>query len=159
MKRYAGWFVVLAGVGLLAGCVERRYVITSDPPNAIVLENGRQVGATPADGAFVYYGNYHFTLIHDGYETLQVDQPIPTPWYQYVPIDFFVENLVPWRIKDVRRFHYQLQPLQAARTDQAVQRAQQLRERAATIGPPPGSGPPPAPPPDVSILPPTNPVP
>ena len=35
------------------------------------------------DDHFVYYGNYHFTLIKDGYETLQVDQDIPAPFYEY----------------------------------------------------------------------------
>ena len=50
-----------------------------------VLENGRDIGASPADQHFIYYGNYHFTIIANGYETLQVDQCIPRPWYQYFP--------------------------------------------------------------------------
>jgi hypothetical protein len=147
MKRNAGWFLLLAGAGLLTGCVERRYVITSDPPGAIVYENGKPVGPTPADGSFVYHGNYRFTLVHDGFEPLQVDQPIPLPWYEYPPIDFVAENLIPWRIKNVHRFHYQLPPLQAVPSDQLTNRAQQLRDRAATIGAPPGSPPPSAVPP------------
>jgi hypothetical protein len=166
MKRWAGWFAGLASLGLLAGCVERRYVITSDPPGAIVLENGRPIGATPVDGSFVYYGTYHFTLVRDGHETLQVDQPISTPWYEIAPLDFVTENLIPWRIRDVRRFHYQLPPLQTVRSDQVLDRGQQLRQRAAGIGqppsPPPQSQPeppalpqlqPPIPPPDPPGLP------
>jgi hypothetical protein len=144
------WLLATAvNAGLLSGCVERRYVVTSDPPGAIVLRNNEQIGATPVDDHFVYYGNYHFTLIKDGYQTLQVDQEICAPWYQYIPLDFFSENLVPWRVVDVRRFHYQLQPLQAVNSDDLLNRAQALRNRGqsiATSAPPPPAGPLPPPP-------------
>lgn len=137
MKRWTFWLVILASAAVSAGCVERRYVITSDPPGAVVLENGRPLGATPVDGSFVYPGNYHFTLIRDGMETLQVDQPIPARWFDYFPLDFIAENMIPWRIKDVHRFHYPLPPQQAVRSDQVLNRAQQLRDRAAGIVSPP----------------------
>src|SRR5581483_5232398 len=58
------WLCVAAlCAGALTGCVERRYVITSDPPGAIVYCNGRQIGATPVDDHFIYYGKYDFTLV------------------------------------------------------------------------------------------------
>lgn len=149
MNRCACGCAVLLAAGLLSGCVERRYVITSDPPGAVVFENGKPIGATPVDGSFVYYGNYHFTLQRDGCDTLQVDQHIPTPWYEWFPIEFFSENVIPWRIKDVRRFHYALPPQKTVRSDEAVKRAQELRERAAAIGEPAKAptGPTPQPPP------------
>lgn len=147
MRRSAWFCSVAVGVGLLNGCVERRYVITSDPPGAVVLRNGQPIGAAPADDHFVYYGNYHITLVKEGYETLQVDQEIPTPWYEYFPLDFFSENLVPWPIQDVRRFHYKLEPRQMPRPDQLLNDAQNLRNRghslavpapeAAVVPPPP----------------------
>src|SRR5262245_19788812 len=65
------------------GCVERRFVIESDPPGAVVFVNGQPLGSTPVDGHFIYYGNYDFSLVEDGYETLHVDQRIRAPWYQY----------------------------------------------------------------------------
>jgi hypothetical protein len=127
---------VAVGVGSLAGCVERRYVITSDPPGAVVLRNGQPIGATPVDDYFVYYGTYNFTLLKEGYETLQVEQEIPTPWYECFPLDFFSENLVPHPIQDVRRFHYTLEPRQAVRTDQLLNDAQNLRNRGQSLGAP-----------------------
>src|SRR6516162_194597 len=130
MNWRSAWLLGIAlGASSFSGCVERRYVVTSDPPGAIVLRNNEQIGATPADDHFVYYGDYHFTLIKDGYQTLQVDQEIKTPWYQYIPLDFVSENLVPWRIVDVRRFHYRLEPLQTVSTDDLLNRAQALRNR------------------------------
>jgi len=143
MTRSACGMSLLLAVGLLAGCVERKYVITSDPPGAVVLRNGAYLGATPVDDHFVYYGKYHYTLIKEGYETLQVEQPIPAPWYEWPGIDFLSENAWPFTVKDTRRFHYQLMPLQLPRTDEVMDRANQLRDRGQLLGPLPGTDPPP----------------
>jgi hypothetical protein len=120
----------------VSGCVERRFVVTSDPPGAVVLRNYQPIGSAPADDHFLYYGNYHFTLIKDGYQTLQVDQDVPAPWYQYFPLDFVAENLLPWRIEDVRRFHFKLEPLQMPNPEEVLDRGQAIRQRGKTIGAP-----------------------
>jgi hypothetical protein len=149
MGRSARWLGVVLGAGLAAGCVERRFVVYSDPPGAVVLRNGRPLGATPADEDFVYYGKYHFMLIHEGYETLNVDQNIPAPWYEYPPLDFIAENLVPWKIIDRREFHYQLPPRQIPNTTDLLNQAGGLRQRGKDLLPPPAdtpnAGPTPAP--------------
>jgi hypothetical protein len=140
MRAHTGALAAVAlAAGLLTGCVERKYVITSDPPGALVLRNGQPIGVTPVDDHFIYYGNYKFTLIKDGYQTLQVDQEITTPWYQYFPIDFASENLVPCQISDMRRFHYVMEPVQAPQTDQLLQQAGNLRNRGRSLQPPPGT--------------------
>lgn len=135
MRRF-GWLLGVAScVSLLAGCVDRRFVVTSDPPGALVLRNYQPIGAAPADDHFVYYGKYHFTLIKDGCQTMQVDQEVPAPWYEYVGLDFLSENLWPWKIEDVRRFHYKLEPLPAVRSDQLLQDAEILRDRGRAVQP------------------------
>jgi hypothetical protein len=133
MRRFA--CVLALGVGL-SGCVERRYVVTSDPPGAVVLRNNQPIGQTPADDHFLFYGTYHFTLIKDGYQTLKADQEVPAPWYEYFPLDFISENLIPWWIEDVRRFHYQLVPLQTPNPDDLLNRGQAARERGRAVGAP-----------------------
>jgi hypothetical protein len=136
MTRKALGYGVLIGAALLTGCVDRRFVIETDPPGAVVLRNGKPLGGpSPSDDQFDFYGIYHFTIFKDGYETLQVDQNIPSPWYEYPGIDFFSENVWPWTIRDVRRLRYQLQPLQQANVQQIGQQGQELRARAATIQP------------------------
>jgi hypothetical protein len=129
----ATWIFVALAAMCAAGCVERRYVIESDPPGALVLVNGRPLGTTPADGHFVYYGNYTFTLIKDGYETLHVDQNIRSPWYQIPPIDFVSENLYPGKLEDVRRFRYAMQPAMQVNTQELLQQAGSLRQRGQAI--------------------------
>lgn len=119
---------------LAAGCVERRFVIESDPPGALVLMNGQPLGATPVDGHFIYYGTYNFTLIKDGYETLQVEECFRTPWYQYFPLDFVSENLYPGKIEDVRRpLTYKLAPKMQPRTDALLGQAEQLRAKGRAL--------------------------
>jgi hypothetical protein len=162
--RHAAWFLgVTVAAATATGCVERRYVIYTDPPGAIVLRNGQPLGASPVDDYFTYYGNYHFTIIKDGYETLQVDQCIRAPWYEVWPLDFVSENLIPWSILDRREFHYKLERKQMPNTDELLREAQNLRNRGISLGggsaaapvpvpaPPPGTLPPPpvtpAPPP------------
>lgn len=129
-------FVSLIALTLLSGCVERRYVIESDPPGALVLVNGRPIGATPVDGHFLYYGKYNFTLIKDGYETLQVEECFRPPWYQYFPLDFLSENIYPGNIEDTRRPKiYQLSPRLQPRTDVLFGQAEQLRSKGRALQP------------------------
>lgn len=125
--------MIVATLPLATGCVERRFVIESDPPGALVLVNGQPLGSSPADGHFVYYGNYTFTLIKDGFETLHVDQMIRSPWYQIPPLDFISENLYPGKLEDVRRFRYALQPAAQVNTQQLLQQAEALRGRGQQI--------------------------
>jgi hypothetical protein len=125
--------LALALVCGFSGCVERRYVIETDPPGALVLVNGQPLGTTPVDGYFVYYGNYTFTLIKDGYQTQQVNQKIAAPWFEIPPLDFATENLYPGKIEDVRRFRYCLEPLVQVRTDELLQKAEEMRNRGRAI--------------------------
>lgn len=144
--RRSAWFALLAlSAGFTSGCVERRFVVNSDPPGALVLRNGKPIGAAPADDHFVYYGNYEFTLIKDGYETLKTKECIRPPWYQWFPLDFVSEVIVPFQLEDVHRFNYTMTPLQAVRPDEQMNRAQVLRQKGKTIGTPPPASPPPAP--------------
>lgn len=134
--RLGAWILVIAGgCGLVTGCVERRFVITTDPPGAIVHdEKGMAIGAAPADRRFTYYGKYTFTLVKDGYQTQRVEENIKPPWYQWFLIDFFTENLVPYPFRDIRRIHVPLQPAQMVPPEQVLQQAQQLRQRGQGIG-------------------------
>jgi hypothetical protein len=110
--------------------------ILSDPPGAIVWVNGREVGATPVDvpsDMFIYYGDYDITLVMDGFEPLKVRQAVPSPWYEYFPIDFFSENVVPWHTKDHRVFTYQLAPARIVPREELLRNANLQRSRGQGI--------------------------
>lgn len=117
----------------LAGCVERRFLIESDPPGAFVYQNGQFLGATPVDVPFLYYGKYDFLLVKEGFETLKVSTRVTPPWYERPGFDFLSENLSPFHVQDVRPVSYQLQPMAQTNTVELMNQAGELRERGRAI--------------------------
>jgi hypothetical protein len=152
MRRNAGLFGAVLTALLSGGCVERAFVVESNPPGAFVWVNNQPLTATPADGTWVYYGKYHFTLEKEGYETLHVEQEIDPPWYAYFPLDFFFESIWPCKLEDRRRFRYDLVPLRVPNTEDVLRRAEDLRNHGRSLRPegeapaPPPAEPEPAPP-------------
>ena len=140
---------LLAAGGLLTGCVERRFVITTEPAGAVVFdEKGLPLGAAPTDKPFVYYGEYQFTVVADGYETQVVREKVRPPFYEWFLLDFFSENVLPWPIKDRRVFQYHLEPRRVVNPKQLLEEAQNMRNRGRSLGVPAVPEPiPPAPPP------------
>ncbi len=129
---------ILLSMLVVVGCVERRMTIVTDPPGAAVIVNGKEIGAAPVDvpsKMFTYYGDYEITLLRDGYEPALIRQSVPAPWYQWWPLDFVSENLIPWHIHDRRVFTYQLQPALVIPAENLLERASLQRERARAIVP------------------------
>jgi hypothetical protein len=119
------------------GCVERRFVITSEPYGAVVYDwSDAPVGATPADKQFEYFGTYRFKLIKDGYQTKIVEEPIKAPWYQWPGLDFFSENVIPFTIRDIRRLHYKLDPIEPVPVERVRSEGELMRERGKAVGTP-----------------------
>lgn len=119
--------LALIGLMLLPGCVRRRLMVRSNPPGAMVYVDNQLIGTTPCATSFVYYGTREIRLVKAGYETYKVNQPIPAPWYQIPPLDFFSENLVPRQIQDFRTVTYDLKPQTIVPTEQLLGRAEELR--------------------------------
>lgn len=126
--------LLLVLLGGLSGCVQRRMMIRSNPPGALVYVDDYPIGTTPIATDFLYYGQRKIRLVKDGYETLTVMQSVPSPWYEIPPVDFVAENLVPGEIRDHRTFSYQLVPQTIAPTDQLLSRAESLRRGVVPAG-------------------------
>lgn len=132
-RRSLFWLAAaLLAVGLGSGCVSRRMMVYSDPPGALVVLEGREIGYTPCAVDFLYYGTRELTLIKDGYETKQVMQKVPAPWYQWPVIEFFADNFALHSITDRQAFHYQLEPRRVMLNEDILNRAEQLRSEALT---------------------------
>jgi len=128
-----GLVVVIVCAAMSSGCVQRRMTIRSNPPGALVYVDDYQLGATPVSHDFVYYGTRKIRLVKDGYETLTVRQPFPLPWYQYFPLDFVSENLIPWEIRDERVVDLAMQPAASTPPESVVSRAEQARLAAGSM--------------------------
>jgi hypothetical protein len=125
-----------AWLGSLAGCVERRYTIRTNPPGALVIVNGEEIGPTPVSKSFVYYGDREITMMLDGFETRTVVEPINAPWWDNYLTEFFSENLIPYTFRDEREFCYQLGPSVIPDKNDLVARAESLRAVGAAPPPP-----------------------
>lgn len=95
-----------------------------------MLLDDKEVGYTPVAVDFTHYGTRKLTLIKGGYETLNVLQKIPAPWYQWPGVDFFSDNLLPVQVTDRQRLTYHLQPKMIVPTNDLEQRGEQLRSEA-----------------------------
>lgn len=117
-------------LGLCAGCVERRLTITSEPSNALVYMNGKEIGRTPIETDFLWYGNYDVQVRKEGYQTLKTHSRISAPWWQWVPIDLLAE-LMPWHPTDQQLLHYTLNPAAASDTpvEALIDRATEMKSR------------------------------
>ena len=142
MKRNRLWLLILAMVVSLSGCVERKFVIDSKPRGAKVYVNHVEVGTTPVDYAFLYYGTYNITLEMDGLQTETFKQRVAAPYYAYPPIDFLAEHVWPGKIRDIRRLNYELKPVFQPSTGELLQEAQDLRERGKSLPEPQNPAPP-----------------
>jgi hypothetical protein len=129
------------GLLLLTGCsqnMHRRMTIKSDPPGALVLMEGEEVGYTPVAIDFNHYGTREITLIKDGYETVTAMQKVRSPWYQKVPLDVVADNFSPVRIKDNTEYTFTLNRQEIVSNDQLLQRANGLRSQSQVLPKSPG---------------------
>jgi PEGA domain len=121
-----------SGVLALGGCnsVYRRVLVRSDPPGARVLLDGQEVGYTPVGIPFTWYGTRQLTLIKPGFETRTECVTVSSPWYEFVPIDFVSDNLLPYHVADRHEINWQLRPQTVVPLEQLEERAESLRSEA-----------------------------
>jgi hypothetical protein len=81
----------------------------------------------------IYYGERKIRIVKDGYETKTVIQPMPPPWYEVPPLDFFSENVVPGTLHDYRTLDFQLQPQCVVPKEDLLARAENLRRGTQTV--------------------------
>lgn len=128
--RFLAPLVALALLSL-PGCVERRMKITTKPEGATVVVNDEEVGVSPVNFSFTWYGDYDIIIRKPGYQTLKTHYRIEAPWYQKPGIDFVTECLVPWTIVDEQVSPtFEMMEVENAPVKDLVQRADELRDRA-----------------------------
>lgn len=129
--RAGALLVALAAMAILSGCSSRTIIVTSEPPGAQVTLNGIEVGTTPLEVGFRYYGQYDLRLAKDGYEPIAAAPWANAPWYEYPPIDFL---LLPVPMRTTVRWHYELAPasVEAASRDELIERAEVMRRASET---------------------------
>jgi hypothetical protein len=132
MKR-TGWIPLLAIALALAGCVERRLTITSEPTGSLATVNSKEVGRTPVTVPFTWYGDYDVLLRYDEgdqhYQTLKTHYNVTVPWYEFPPLDLFSE-MAPWTYHVDANAHFTMQKATPVSDEQLLKQSDALRERA-----------------------------
>ena len=137
--RQSGWQAWLRRAALaslaavtVTGCqsVQRRMTIRSNPPGAMVLVDGREIGYAPASVDFTYYGTREITLVKDGYETTKSLQHFKMPWYQYPGVEFVSDNFLPVTVTNRHDITYNMRPKVAHVPGDLRGRADAFRSRA-----------------------------
>lgn len=117
-------------MALSVGCVERRLLITSDPPGALVYLNEEDAGRTPVEVPFTWYGTYDVRLEKEGYRSLRTMREAEQPWWEYPGPDLIAEAIPGKRVEIA--WHLQMQPQQPESdmdVDRVLDYANQLREK------------------------------
>ena len=119
---------VPASILLLPGCVEQTLSIDSNPPGALVFLNDQEVGRTPLERDFKWYGDYDIQIRQEGYQTLQTHQMLAAPAWNWVPFDLLA-SLLPFNLKDHKSLSFTLQPVDPSKDQPVplVDRAESLR--------------------------------
>ncbi len=127
--------LVAVTASLVAGCVDRRFVVETNVPGAQISVDGTPIGPSPADSRWEYAGSYQFTASAPGYQPLAKRVRFKARWYQYPPFDLIAEVFWPFRIEDVRRVYLELEPMQPVNQAELISAADQLRARGLTLPP------------------------
>lgn len=115
---------------LETGCVRRRFMVRTNPPGAVLYVDNQEIGVTPVATDYTYYGTREIRLEKDGFEPVVQLHRFSPPWYQYPPLDFITETLVPWEIRDERELDFEMVPLRIVPPEELRARAEQLRSNA-----------------------------
>ena len=141
--------LVSAAVLCLAGCVERTLVIRSDPSGARTFLDGREIGTTPFETPFTWYGKRDILLIKAAPSLEESFDPearaynysgtleLKRPGHQTPGIDVFSDLINPTKIEDRQEFDFKLEPVPIDEDDEAyaellLERAEELRTRSQT---------------------------
>jgi hypothetical protein len=122
-------FMGLIVMVLLAGCVERKLTINTEPEGALVVLNDEEIGTSPVTVGFNWYGDYSVRISKEGYETLNTHRDLKGPWYDSFPFDFFAQIVNPNRIVDAYEWTFELSPKQQISQEELIKNARELEKQ------------------------------
>ena len=127
-RRWTIGVVVLACAALsLGGCVARTMTVITEPAGAEVFISDTDTGRSPVVVPFTFYGPREIEVHRKGYASQRHVVELDTPWYQYFPMDFFVEVLWPFTVHDDHHYIYRLEPTGPIDVDAVRERAERVR--------------------------------
>ena len=111
MSSSAGVPLLACGVavGALVGCQHRTITVTSEPSGAMTYLNDVEVGRTPVDVEFTWFGTYAVRLELEGYQTLDTSAEAEAPLHEQPGFDLLFMAL-PGEDRTEIAWHFELSP-------------------------------------------------
>ncbi len=107
------------------GCVKRTINIQSSPAGALVWLNDREIGRTPIELDFLYYGEYDLRVELDGYRPIMTTRWAIAPARDLPFVDLISEAMNPDTVIDVH-WSVELQRLESNQKE-LIQRAKSFK--------------------------------
>lgn len=123
---------LIAITPVLSGCLERTVTITSEPAGALVVLNDEEIGRTPVETGFRYFGVYDVRLQREGFEPIVTEKEAVAPIWEYPGLDLLA-IAAPWRVKTHLEWHFDLEAVPEPGTPEAEQSEQELFDRARSL--------------------------
>lgn len=101
--------LAVAMIATSTACVRRTIAITSTPSEALVFVNDREVGRTPCEVEFQFYGEYDVRLRHDGYEPVIGSGMASAPLWDFIGADLVCE-MIPAQLESKVSWHFDMIP-------------------------------------------------
>ena len=126
-KKIANILIASLILASLTGCIQRRFIVRSQPEGAFVSIDRQPIGLTPLSVPWTYNGTREIQLEKDGYKTIKVQQRVKPKWYETFPVSFVTENFWPREIRDERLMEFQMEPKTQVQGNLLLDRANDLR--------------------------------
>lgn len=126
---------------VLPACVRRSILVTSEPPGATVFLNDQQIGTTPCETDFRFFGTYDVRLTLDGYQSIVTSEEAKAPLHEQPGLDLVA---APFPFNTRIAWHYVLEKnpetIDRAKAEpQLIQRGRDLGARVTPPTPPPSA--------------------
>lgn len=125
-RRWPAALALALAATSLSGCLERTIRITTEPEGALVWLNDVEVGRTPLETDFTFYGTYDVRIRREGFEPIVTSARADAPPQEWPGIDLIAEA-IPAKISNTVRWHWVLTP----RAETALPREQAESELLA----------------------------
>ncbi|HUV41562.1 MAG TPA: PEGA domain-containing protein [Sedimentisphaerales bacterium] len=123
------YVIALMSLIVLAGCVERKLTINTQPQGALVVLNDEEIGISPVTVNFDWYGDYNVRISKEGFETLKTHRKLKKPWYDNFPFDIWAQLLNPETIMDSYEWTFTLEEKSYPTREKLISAAQQLKQQ------------------------------
>jgi len=140
MKIFLNPFLILLTGSLPVftfGCMERFMVIKTTSGANLWLDGEKVSERTRIKGAdrdefkipFDHYGTHIATLRAYAHNSRTEKVELDTPWYQWFPLDFLTDLIIPATITNTHEFDFPLEKLTAVDEDTLLKRAEEFRNK------------------------------